>query len=599
MSARAHRLGVLSLFVVTVMLSVPAWSDVRAHLDRGKVYIGDPVTLVIESAGSSSGEPDLSPLNKDFRVLGTGTSSQFSFSNGRTSNRTTWTVQLGPLQSGKLQIPPIQVGAEKTQALELEVTDVPEQAAAQQSEHLFLEAEVGTSGNTYVQQQIPYTLRFYHDDTLLSGDLRPPPLQGALIRQIGDEARYAVNRNKRRYQVIERRYLIAPEKSGELLVPPASFSGQISTGQQAPRAQSRRDRLMQDFFRGSPFGGGGRSVRVFSKPLTIDVQPRPAGFAGAWLPAENLELHDSWASDPPEFRAGEPVSRTLTLRATGLSGAQIPSLKLDQPPGTRVYPDAPVNETRTDNGKVYGLSRQTFTYLPGHAGALTIPAVEVPWWNTQDDQQAVARLPEWVLQVEPGVAGTAPAPVIVPQPEERRSSASQSADRLESEVQDGRVTALPGTGLWPWLATALVACLLLIAWYMVTRGRVPVVRRVDSRPETPREPDDGPSPGIRDLLPLLQGACESGDARAAAQALLALGRACWPADPPRSLGQLAVRLGRGQEQIRMLDRVLYAAESTVWNGAELWDATRGVWSQGPARRKAAEEVVPPLYPRKG
>ncbi|MGB5651596.1 MAG: BatD family protein, partial [Sedimenticolaceae bacterium] len=156
-SAKHFCISGLLTGLLALILSMPAAADVRARLDRDKVYVGDPVTLVIERSGASSGEPDLSPLNKDFRVLGTGTSTQFSFVNGRSSNRTTWTVQLGPLQEGKLRIPPIQVGAEQTAALELEVTEIPEQLAVQQSEQLFLEAEVDAGDHAYVQQQIPYT----------------------------------------------------------------------------------------------------------------------------------------------------------------------------------------------------------------------------------------------------------------------------------------------------------------------------------------------------------------------------------------------------------------------------------------------------------
>ena len=181
--------------LLSLLLCMPAVAEVRAHLDRDRVYVGDPVTLVIESSGASSGDPDLSPLKKDFRILGTATSTQFSFVNGRTSNRTTWTVQLGPLQLGKLRIPPIQVGAEQTAALELEVTEVPEQVSAQQSEHLFLEAEVDIGDHAYVQQQIPYTLRFYSDDTVVSGELRAPQPKDALIRHLGNDRHYNVTRN--------------------------------------------------------------------------------------------------------------------------------------------------------------------------------------------------------------------------------------------------------------------------------------------------------------------------------------------------------------------------------------------------------------------
>ena len=151
-------------WLLCLLLCMPATADVRARLDRDKVYVGDPLTLIIESSGASSGDPDLSPLKKDFQVLGTGTSTQFSFVNGRSSNRTTWTIRLGAMQLGKLQIPPISVGAEQTAALEVEVTEVPEQVTAKQSEHLFLEAELDAGDHAYVQQQIPYTLRFFGDD---------------------------------------------------------------------------------------------------------------------------------------------------------------------------------------------------------------------------------------------------------------------------------------------------------------------------------------------------------------------------------------------------------------------------------------------------
>ncbi len=416
-SAKHFCISGLLTGLLALILSMPAAADVRARLDRDKVYVGDPVTLVIERSGASSGEPDLSPLNKDFRVLGTGTSTQFSFVNGRSSNRTTWTVQLGPLQEGKLRIPPIQVGAEQTAALELEVTEIPEQLAAQQSEQLFLEAEVDAGDHAYVQQQIPYTLRLYHAEPLLNGDLRPPQIKDALTRQLGDERRYTVTRNNRRYQVVERRYTISPEKSGELRIPPATFSGQLSTAQQGPGRSSPLDSLRQQFFRNSPFGSGGKSVRISSKAITIDVLPRPAAAGNSWLPAEDLELQDSWASDPPRLRTGEPVSRTISLRATGLSGTQIPALEIESPEHTRVYPETPVNESHTDGDKVFASSRQTFTYIPGQAGELTIPAVEVHWWDTRSDEQATARLPQWVVKVEPGASGTQSRTNEVPPPE--------------------------------------------------------------------------------------------------------------------------------------------------------------------------------------
>jgi len=594
-SAKQFCISGLLTGLLALMLSMPVAADVRARLDRDKVYVGDPVTLVIKSSGSSSGEPDLSPLNKDFRVLGTGTSTQFSFINGRSSNSTTWTVQLGPLQQGKLRIPPIQVGAEQTAALELEVTEIPEQLAAQQSEHLFLEAEADTGDHAYVQQQIPYTLRLYHAEPLAKGDLRPPQVQDALIRQLGDERRYTVTRNKRRYQVVERRYMISPEKSGEMRIPPATFSGQLSNAQQGPGRSSPLNSLRQQFRRNSPFGSGGRSVRVSSKAITIEVMPRPAAAGSSWLPAESLELHDSWASDPPRLRTGEPVSRTISLRATGLSGTQIPALEIASPEQTRVYPETPVNDSHTDGDKVYAVSRQTFTYIPGQAGELTIPAVELHWWNTRSDEQATARLPRWVVKVEPGTTGapnrTNKAPARISQP------AAPAQNTRPDPQQPGEgwfepVKAFP----WRWLVLALLFVAVLWLSRKWIRSRLRGAAEVKSEPV---EKQPGRVSNVANILPQLQRACETNDAREAAQALLELGRARWPNDPPHSLGQLAARLGRGQEQITMLDRALYAADASTWTGADLWASVKDAWNERIIPKKTNEEPLQPLYPHSG
>jgi hypothetical protein len=578
--------------LLSLLLCMPAMAEVRAHLDRDRVYVGDPVTLVIESSGASSGDPDLSPLKKDFRVLGTATSTQFSFINGRTSNRTTWTVQLGPLQLGRLRIPPIQVGAEQTAALELEVTEVPEQITAQQSEHLFLEAEVDIGDHAYVQQQIPYTLRFYSDDTVVSGELRAPQPKDALIRQLGNDRHYNVTRNKRQYRVTERRYMISPEKSGELQIPPATFSGQLRTAQTMPGGVPQSG-MMQRFFRNAPFAGG-KPVRAHSKAITIDVRPRPAAAGSHWLPAEGIELHDSWTQDPPQLRTGEPVSRTISIRATGLSDTQIPELQLEPPEQTRVYPETPVNDSHTDGDKVYALSRQTFTYIPGRAGELTIPAVELPWWNTRSDEQAIARLPQWVVKVAAGSGAPASARNQASMPERQPRTTTQGS-RDEPRQIDGAGDEGFEMRAWHWLAFVVLGLAVVL---LLARKRLAgaIAAKSSAARQTAPQPSTR-APDTAGLMSQLQTACAANDARAAALALLELGRARWPDDPPNSLGELAQRLGDGRETVMALDRALYAADTSTWDGARLWRLVSESWHKHASPPKQAAEGLAPLYPR--
>ena len=170
--------------LLIICQSVPALADVQARLDRNRVYEGDPVLLTIETDGQQSGRPDLAALDKDFRILGTNTSSEVSIINGRRSDKTSWNVQLEPRRLGTLHIPPINIGSEQTSALELEVSAVPEQVATRQSEHAFIEVETDPKGErVYVQQQIPYTVRLYYDGQILNGELQAPQPEQARPRQ--------------------------------------------------------------------------------------------------------------------------------------------------------------------------------------------------------------------------------------------------------------------------------------------------------------------------------------------------------------------------------------------------------------------------------
>ncbi len=578
---QSHRyLTALVSGLLVVTLSLPCLAGVTAHLDRSKSYAGDPVTLTIESDGQQTGEPDLSPLNKDFKVLGTSTSSQVSIINGRHSSKTSWSVQLEPRHLGKITIPAVTVGSDKTRALELEVTKLPAQVAEQQAKHLFIEVEADHDGSVYIQQQIPYTVRLYYDKQVLNGNLSEPQAENAVIEKLGEDKQYNVMRNGQRYNVLERQYAISPEKSGLLQIPPVSFKGQLATAQSQSKHRSQHDQFVERFFRNSPFRNPGKPVQILSDAISIEVQSRPATAGNTWLPAEQLILQDSWANSPPQWRAGEPVTRTVTLQAKGLTGAQLPALQLEEPGHTRLYPEPPVNESRTDGDKVYGISKQTFTYIPGKAGKLTIPAIELLWWNTQTNQQDTSNLPKWEVQVKPGIDGV-------------KTNPETTANNYPSETETKSISRTENVSTFKhWTAIAGLLILLTVVAFITKHIRYK--RRQATDTKTTAQSSRVP---IKKLLAGLEAACSANDAIATANSLLELGRTRWPDDPPGSLGVLATRLGHSSEHIMALDRALYAAANTsAWNGASLWTAVKDAWQEGPNEKKPVEESLQPLYP---
>jgi len=588
---RRQPLWSVTLLALLLLLATGSGTAaVRASLDRDTVYADDIFTLIIESDGQSSGQPDLTPLEKNFEVLGTSTSTQVSIFNGRRSDKMRWHVQLQPRHHGQLQIPPIEIGGQRTNAITLEVSEAPQQPVTQAGQHVFIESEVGTGDKpVYVQQQIPYTVRLYYDGHLQGGELSAPEPENTVVERLGKEKSYNTVRNGREYHVIERNYVISAEKSGDLSIPPAHFRGRIAVPQQQ---RTRRPRSpMDEFFANSPFANDpfaspSKSINVRGHAINMTIRPRPAAATHPWLPAETIKLGDSWTENPPQFMVGEPVSRTITIQVRGLSGSQIPELNIAEPANARVYPEAPTQENRTDGKTIYGIRTRTLTYIPGAQGILEIAPVTLKWWDTLSDKPSSSTLPAWQFNVLPGASGTeneaqAASPQPTTQAPAKTGDNNESAIIIHEIVPDNRHWLIISGGIFLALALLLVILALRAKRQQRTRMSATEQHNLPNRKATLRE---------------LEKACVDNNPHAATEALLKLGQAHWPDDPPRSLSALAARIETEQTSLRELDRSLYAADDSNWNGATLWDVFKHGLQEKKAARRHHDDGLKPLYP---
>ncbi len=591
--------GIFALGTTTTSLAA-----LRAQFERSTASEGGTVTLSIESDAATSGErPDVAPLGNDFIVLGTTTSSTTSFVNGRRTDRTRWLVRLQPRHAGTIEIAPIAVGSEHTDALRLDVTPPSPAAANAVSNHVFLEAEVAAANKPlYVQQQVPYTIRLYFDDSIRAGELSAPDPQNAIVEQLGDETRYTATRNGREYNVIERHYAIAPEKSGTLRIPPANFEGRAVIAQSGPHDADPPDDPMARFLRGTPFandpffngalgpimslGDAGQPVAARSQEITVDVQPRPAAARGDWLPAERVSLRDSWADNPPQFKVGEPVTRTIVIEAKGVAAPQIPLLAFASPGNARLYTEAPDNQSRTDGAAIYGISKQSVTYIPNATGRLEIAPVELAWWNTDHNVQARATLPAWEFEVEPGAAPSKSTAVAGVAGGKAAPAATANAEVKRQQASSTEVLQRPWVWLGGGVALLAIAVLSGIAAARIRRSRGTSLPATTSPPGPTRDSS----------MRALHRACDANDTHTAATALLDLARVEWPGDPPRSLGALAARLDTGTEEVMTLDRSLYGSGDQGWDGAALSKALRRGLRPRHNMTSRDRDGLEPLYP---
>ncbi len=591
--------------VALIALGAPLLSQaaLQAQLDRSTTAPGQPLTLSITSDTAASGtQPDLTPLRADFQVLGISSGSQTTIDNGRRSDQLRWDIRLQPKHAGRIAIAPIVVGADRTAALEVNVAEASAAQRAVDGQHAFLEVDANpVNRSPYLQQQVPYTVRLFYDDSVTPTQLDAPAPRNAVVEQLGPDKHYTATRNGHAYNVIERNYAIAPEKSGTLVIPPPQFQGTESVaGDASQDVDPQNDILsrllgnspfanmpgMRGLASGSPFAQETRPIGAAGQQITLDVKPRPAGIQGNWLPAEQLELKDGWAGGAPAFKVGEPVTRVITIQAKGLAASQIPSLPVAALPNARVYPEAPDNQSQTDGQSIYGVSKQSVTYIPTRAGAMEVPAIDLAWWDVRNNVQRHATLPAFGLQVAPGAAGAQGGPM---PPATATSVGSSGVPQGVGAA--ARQSSLVGES-WKLIAgvTVLGALAVLLAYWLRRHQR-------ESRGSAARMNALDSLPSRATTMRALHNACDMHDKDKAARALLDLARLKWPNNPPRGLAALADRIELGSREVMGLDQCLYGSAELRWDGHALWKAIGAGLLAAPSSKRSQPTGLEPLYPQ--
>ena len=568
-------------FVMALLLSASASATVEATLDRIKIYETETATLTLVVRGDNDAEPDFDGLKDDFDLLATSRSSSFSYSNGRMESKRSWFITLAPKRRGKLTVPAIEVGSESSRPLMLEVLAPSAADAGDEVPAIFMETRIEPEGEVYVQGQIALSIKIFYATELQSGRLTELDVADAVVQRLGDDKSYTALRHGKRYNVFERRYAIFPQHSGELTIPSLSFRGSV-------RLASQGRRGIDPFF--DPFGrlgAGSKQVRVKSDVKTVRVLPRPAEAKGRWwLPARELELSEQWSPEPPEFRVGEPVTRTITLRAKGLSATQLPDLPLGEVADINSYPDQALTHDEEENGWIIGSRQQKVALIPVRAGQYTLPGITLQWWDSEANAPRSAHLPARTITVLPAAKAEEAAPAA--------ATPARPLGQTDEAEQPPAVVEVVEAGYWPYVSAALLLLwmLTILGWWRERR------REAKASAQQERPPA---RPGV--LKKRLKRACDRNDPKAARDALLQWAAALAPEAPPTSLGQLAGWFeGDGAKEIEALDRALYAAATDRWQGAPLWRAIAPRLDSPIKPKRAArsdpDSALAPLYPRR-
>jgi hypothetical protein len=377
----------LTTLLTLLLLSYAASAELVAKVDRSVLDSNETLRLELRyDSQVFRGEPDVSALSSDFEVLSNNRQQSYSSVNGKTQSFTAWTLQLRPKRVGILLIPSFNFKGDISNAIELRVRAAPANptAANPGSQPIYTETLVD-SESIFVNQQLILTHRLYTSINLRDFSLSELKIDNALLHRLGDTT-YQKIINNRTYLVLEVKYAIFPESIGLLKIPALRFGAfEVNSQSQFGVFNNRGNQVIRD---------------TQAKSVTVLPQPSSASTNG-WMPSKNVSLEQRWSGSLNNITVGEPITRTMTITARGLSASQITPLDTLQSDNYRSYPDQPqLNQQMTDSDLI-STRIESLAIVPNSPGKIVLPAIELPWWNTDTGRQEVARLAAVILEVKP------------------------------------------------------------------------------------------------------------------------------------------------------------------------------------------------------
>lgn len=575
------RLARLLVALVLLAFTGLAGANTRAWLDRDRVALGETATLNIETDAGAA--PDYGPLVRDFDLSAQASRQQVQWVNGRVSSSTLHAVALRPRRDGLLRLPPLRVGGDVTAPLVLLVTRAPVPSVAPGNSDVFIESEADDQ-DPYVQQSVGWVVRLYSAIPLIAGQLEQPEPAGAGLQRVGDDVQYRRSVGGRTYVVTERRYLLIPERSGELVVPPAKFEGR-GTG-------SAFDQL---------FGDGQTPLQATGRPRVLQVRPIPADAPQPWLPLRGLTMR--YLATPAQARAGEAAHVVIEVQADGATASQLPEVRLAPVDGVQLFPERAQSDESMVDGRPQVRVQRRIAIVPTRDGRLVLPGPRIDWWDSRAGAARTAQLPPVTLQVARGATPAARSAAPAERP--RAPAATRTPVALFVGIAAfavllvaaglfwrRRTHAQNGTGKPPPQIDAIPAYDATATSYASTATGTAAPVRGTPAPGGPAAPT-GPTPArTNHAPPNLQRLLEFGDFADIDAALRRLA-----GDGVIDLDGVIARLDDDaqREAVERLRRARWAGDDPATARAQLRDAfARGPRWRAPPPPRA--EPLPPLYP---
>lgn len=551
-------------------------NELRAQVSHQTVYEQDQFQLILTyPEATQQGDPDFRALEQDFAIIRRQRATNTRIIQGQREATTQWQLTLSAKRTGELEIPSLAFSGHRSQPIPITSKPLPAHIRQQLEQDFFFHVEISRPPNV-VQGQLLYIEKLYTGRQHIQSSLTPFTVEHARVQALGEPRQYTTTIDDRRYHVHERRYAIFPDRSGALHIPAQSFQAQVVDNN-------------------NPWGRR-QAVRIDSKAIDLMIDGIPADYPDApWLPAKSLSISEQFSQDLAHWRAGEPLTRTITLRAHGLSANQLPALPQQDIEHIRQYPDQPtVNEGHNEQGVISEVHLAT-ALVPSQTGIIELPEVVIPWWDVSTQTTQYARLPARTLNVQASPTVTLSTHSDSPQ-SMSTDSMNQSADTIRYG-QSEHIIPVRRDVFIGWLIVTLLLLVAVLTLLIIRPNQRAAIKSSNKEKDTTHRHNQTEAAAWKQL----HSACLQEDAGRIRQCLIH-----WASlhqerqqNPLTSVAEVLEQMtdessrASLQPLLHAVDATLYAPHSVTIDGEALWQALQPL---RPTRKHRNDTVLKPLYP---
>lgn len=454
---------VIALLTLLLLHSIALAAELSVKVDRQKLYEDESLVLSVQLR---NGAAAFDPIIEDFEIVQRSQGSQVQYINGVRSDSQSWEFVLAPKRAGLLSIPAFEMAGAISEELKVTVESIGSRAQQNEDRPFFLRTSVSNK-TPFVQQQIIYTMKLYQQTPIVDGNVTEPDHADIQIERLGLDRSYMEQVDGREYSVLERRYALFAQRSGEIVLPAINLNARVSTGQSTNRL----------------FAPDTRNIRVRAQSITLDVKAATDAYRAAWwLASSNVVGEAKW--QPEDAQVGQPLTLEVLIAAEGVMPAQIPVIADPSLPSVRMYSDGSRAAKKAGAEGVVSQRVTRWTIIPMRPGKLEVAAFTLPWWDLESNSQKTLTINVPALHV----TGEMPADsVLEPSDEVQIDNGGEAEDQ---QVVASEESSEAKAKVWLWFSdwrtqVVLVSIVALASLVIRRRRRRPLPLQTDEQLRSP------------------------------------------------------------------------------------------------------------------